>query len=338
MSSKLALTNDEYELIMREYSRRQTESRHILDERRADAYSRLPRLSQIDREISSASASHIRKMLSSGEKPDISSLREITERLEAEKRDVLSSAGFPPDYLEPPSFCPVCHDTGYTEDGRECACFRRTEIDLLYRQDFLQDILDKENFANFTFDWYSDTQRDSATGLTAKKLAEKAYRTALEFTEHFDDGFYNMFLYGDTGTGKTFLSHCVAASLLESGHTVLYFSSADLFERLADKTFQEGSEKRAGIDESLLTDCDLLIIDDLGTELTNAFVSSQLFLYLNERLNRQKSTVISTNLSLKDFSETYSERIFSRIASTYSMCKLSGQDIRILKRMNGGIS
>ena len=334
----MALTNEEYERIMREYSRRQTESRHILDTRRAEVYARLPRLSQIDREISGASAAHIRKMLSSGEKPDISSLRETTGRLEAEKKAVLAQGGYPEDYLSLPCFCPVCHDTGYTADGAECACFRRTEIDLLYRQDYLWDILKEENFEAFSLEWYSDTMRDSATGLTARELAENARRTALEFTEHFDEGFYNMFLYGDTGTGKTFLSHCIASSLLDSGHTVLYFSAADLFERLAEKTFQEGRDKNGGIDESLLTDCDLLIIDDLGTELTNAFVSSQLFLYLNERLSRQKSTVISTNLSLQDFAETYSERIFSRIASTYSMCKLSGQDIRVLKRMNGGIS
>ena len=106
------------------------------------------------------------------------------------------------------------------------------------------------------------------------------------------------FLYGDTGVGKTFLSHCIARELLRSTHCVLYFSAYDLFDMMAANSF---SRKDTGTDEELIYDCDLLIIDDLGTELTNSFVSSQLFLCLNERIMRRKSTIISTNLTLKKF-------------------------------------
>ena len=142
------------------------------------------------------------------------------------------------------------------------------------------------------------------------------------------------FLYGSTGVGKTFLSHCIACELLKTAHCVLYFSAFDLFDKLAQNTFARKSETDPG--EDFIYDCDLLIIDDLGTELTNSFVSSQLFLCINERLARRKSTIISTNLKLEDFSATYSERTFSRIASNFQMLKLIGKDIRIQKIFLGG--
>ena len=195
-------------------------------------------------------------------------------------------------------------------------------------------ILKKENFEHFSFDWYSDTIKNEATGLTARQTAQRAYDTAWNFVQDFDSRFQNLFFYGSTGVGKTFLSHCIANALLESSHCVLYFSAFDLFDSMAQTAFSRKSETDPG--ENFILDCDLLIIDDLGTELTNSFVSSQLFLCINERIARRKSTVISTNLTLEDFSATYSERTFSRIASNYQMLKLIGKDIRIQKIFLGG--
>ena len=143
--------------------------------------------------------------------------------------------------------------------------------------------------------------------------------------------------YGATGVGKTFLTHCIAKELLESAHSVIYFTSFDLFEVLSTATFgKKYAEDEVLQQHSAIFDCDLLIIDDLGTELTNSFVSSQLFLCINERIMRRKSTIISTNLKLENFSDTYSERTFSRIASNYRMVKLEGKDIRIQKIFLGG--
>ena len=174
--------------------------------------------------------------------------------------------------------------------------------------------------------------KNEATGLTERETARRAYDIARGFVRYFDDSFENLFLYGDTGVGKTFLSHCIAHELLESAHCVMYFSAFDLFDLLADSKFSR--DKTEG--QEFVFDSDLLIIDDLGTELTNSFVSSQLFLCINERIMRRKSTIISTNLKLENFSETYSERTFSRIASNYRMVKLEGKDIRIQKIFLGG--
>ena len=269
----------------------------------------------------------------SGQSDSTADLRCQVAKLSAERLSLLKVKGFPEDYLQPRYFCPHCQDTGYA-DGKKCSCFKKAEIELLYTQSNLADILQKENFEHFSFDWYSDTIKNEATGLTAKETARKAYDAAWNFVQDFDSCWQNLFLYGSTGTGKTFLSHCIAHELIESAHCVLYFSAFDLFDRLAQNTFGHKAQEDSG--EKFIYDCDLLIIDDLGTELTNSFVSSQLFLCINERIARRKSTIISTNLKLEDFSATYSERTFSRIASNFQMLKLIGKDIRIQKIFLGG--
>ena len=323
----MALQNFQYDIIMREYSRRQSQVQHVLEEHRREAFAKVPQLLEIDQTVAGLSAEKIRSMLS-GKPGSVDELKEEVAALAAERTALLLENGFPADYLEPHYFCPSCQDTGYI-DGHKCACFKKAEIELLYTQSNLAEILQKENFDHFSFEWYSDTMKNEATGLTARDTAKRAYDMARNFVRDFDSRFQNLFLYGSTGVGKTFLSHCIAHDLLESSHCVLYFSAFDLFDRLAQTAFSRKSETDPG--EEFILDCDLLIIDDLGTELTNSFVSSQLFLCINERIARRKSTIISTNLKLEDFSSTYSERTFSRIASNYQMIKLIGNDIRIQK-------
>lgn len=328
----MALQNFQYDIIMREYSRRQAQVRRELEQRRQDAFRKVPRLAEIDREVASLSAQRARSLLQNGT-GSVTDLKKEVAVLADERLALLRGNGFPDDYLEPRYICPHCQDTGYV-GSRKCSCFKKAEIELLYTQSNIREILEKENFEHFSFDWYSDTIKNEATGLSARETARRAYDAAWNFVRDFDARFQNLFLYGSTGVGKTFLSHCIAHELLKTAHCVLYFSAYDLFDRLAHTAFSRKSETDA--DEDFIYDCDLLIIDDLGTELTNSFVSSELFFCINERLTRRKSTVISTNLQLEDFSATYSERTFSRIASNFQMLKLIGKDIRIQKIFLGG--
>ena len=305
----MPLQNYQYDTIMREYSKTQSQNRRILEERTQEIYKKIPRIHEIDEEVATLSAKKARALLS-GESSGLEDLKAAISLLSQERNALLVCNSYPEDYLELPYKCPVCQDTGYV--GKE--------------------ILKKENFDHFSFDYYSDTMKNEATGLTERETARRAYDIARGFVRNFDSSFENLFLYGDTGVGKTFLSHCIAHDLLESAHCVMYFSAFDLFELLADSKFSR--DKTEG--QEFVFDSDLLIIDDLGTELTNSFVSSQLFLCINERIMRRKSTIISTNLKLENFSDTYSERTFSRIASNYRMVKLEGKDIRIQKIFLGG--
>ncbi len=322
----LALQNYQYDAIMREYSRRQATGQRILSRRRAEIAARIPRAGEIDREIAGLGASRLRAMLS-GQVSGIGTLPEEIADLTHEREMLLVQAGYPADYLQMPYTCTRCQDTGYI--GQEkCTCFRNAELSLLYSQSNLGQILEKENFSSFSLDFYPEDMILESTGLSARQTAKKALESARRFVRDFDSSFENLFLFGDTGVGKTFLSHCIAGELLCSAHLVLYFSAQDLFDRLAGYTFSREDTQGSLSD---ILECDLLIIDDVGTELTNSFVASSLFLCVNERLLRRKSTLISTNLSLADFSRTYSERTFSRIAGNYQLIKLIGRDIRIQK-------
>lgn len=328
----MTLQNFQYDTIMREYSRRESENRFALEKRREEVYKKLPRLQEIDEEVASLSARKIKSLLQKNSS-DYKDLYLALEQLSEERMVLLISNGYPIDYLEHVYTCPHCHDTGYI-NGQKCTCFKKAEIALLFKQSNLNEIIKKENFEHFSFEYYSDTIKDEITGRSALEAAKFAFQKAHDFIQKFPSESPNLFLYGNTGVGKTFLSHCIANELLESTYSVLYFSAFDLFDMRAKSTFSKDSEK--DFHEDLIFDCDLLIIDDLGTELTNSFVSSQLFLCINERINSSKSTIISTNLTIEEFSNTYSERTFSRIAQHYQLVKLVGKDIRIQKLLPGG--
>lgn len=332
----MGLTDAQYNTIMRDYQRQQAMNRQTLSQRRQEIYGRFPEFSRIDEAITSASLSCARSLLSDGS-ASVAALRAQIDGLSARRAEILRGAGYPEDYLAPVYRCPDCQDTGYI-GSRKCHCFRQAAIELLYMQSNLKEILERENFSAFSLDYYAEDIIDPATGLSARQTALRTLEACRGFADRFDADFRNLFLYGDTGLGKTFLSHCIARELLESAHAVVYFSAFRLFELFADAAFGRGAADAPSEGEQHIFDCDLLIIDDLGTELVNSFVSTQLFYLLNERLMRRKSTLISTNLSLATFADTYSERIFSRISSNYTMLKLVGEDIRLKKKISNKTS
>ncbi len=328
----MPLTNTQYNLIMRRYEARQLENQRILQERIRDAYLQCPRLKEVDDRISSVSLSRARLLLD-GDTSALSALKSELGDLIQEKTRLLNHMGYPANYLEPPYQCPDCRDTGYI-DSQKCHCFRQAALDLVYNQANMYTILQQENFGTFSYDYYSDKpeDRDSVTGLTSCQCAHAAVEKCQTFVRNFDAAFENLLIYGTTGIGKTFLTNCITKELLDTEHSVLYFTSFELFKALEQAAFHGTEDGESYYD---LFQCDLLIIDDLGTELTNSFTNSQLFVCLNERILRKKSTIISTNLSLSQLADLYSERIFSRLTSHYTMIKMFGTDIRRQKRLMG---
>lgn len=344
----MALTNTQYESIIRGYQKRQTANHHLWGERRETVYEQIPGFRELDETIRSTSLSHARRLLgrvdNSGNcsmEQSMDELHEALADLSSRKRLLLAKAGFPADYLEPVYDCPDCQDTGYitpeNQDGKrssqendlgeavrvKCHCFRRQEISLLYEQSNIQEMIERENFTTLSFTYYE--------GEDLSRFRD-AVAAGKEFVRNFKTEYQNLFFYGTVGTGKSFLSGCIAREILQNGHPVIYFSSSGFFETLAKYSFDNKAKETLYNFYEDLYNCDLVIIDDLGTELTNLFVNSQLFTFLNERHLRKKATIISTNLSLDELSVRYSDRIFSRITSNFGLYKLTGPDIRMLKK------
>ena len=178
----------------------------------------------------------------------------------------------------------------------------------------------RENFAFFSYEYYNEEETERM-----KTVVAESRRFIREFGLHYS----NLLFFGDTGNGKTFLSNCIAKELIESGYSVIYFTAFQLFNLLARITFDPSSQSEES--KRLYSDifeCDLLIIDDLGTENANSFTSSQFFLILNERHLRKHATIISTNMSIQMLNDTYSERSVSRILGSYELFLFKGRDIR----------
>ena len=334
----MPLSNAQYDALLRSYDEKQQNARRISEERKAEVYALVPPIREIDRQIAEAGIAAARRAVLAG---DDSAERQRNERqleekirtLGLRKAAYLAQAGYPADYLEPPFSCPVCRDTGFV-DGQKCSCFLQAEARLLYDEYHMGDILEKENFDTFSLEWYSDKIIDGVTGLTARQTAENALAKAKRVAERLGEPDNNLYLYGMTGLGKTFLSHCIAKAALDRSLTALYFSAPAFVELLSDTAFRRG--EHPGFSDRMILSGDVLVIDDLGTELTNSFVSTQLFRCINERILRGKTTVISTNLSTEEVRDTYSDRIYSRIAAHYTIAKLIGSDIRLQKKLRGG--
>ncbi len=317
----MPLTNTQYNRIFRQYEEKQRQNRLETERRRDYIYEQFPKYRELEDKTASLSVEHGKKLLS-GDETALDRLRESLAALKDQKKQILLDAGLPADYLEPVFSCPDCRDTGYI-DREKCHCLRQAEISLLYEQSGLQEMLANNNFSLLSYEYHSGEDLSHF---------EKAVENCKNFIKNFDSDYHNLFFYGTVGTGKSFLSSCVAKELMDQGHSVIYFGATGLFDLLSSTSFDTKNREERQNTYADLYQCDLLIIDDLGTELTNQFTASQLFSLLNERNIGRKATIISTNLSLRELQDRYSDRIFSRITSNFEVCKLTGADIRMYQK------
>ena len=328
----MGLKNYQYEKILRGYDEKQLANKHELNLRVKNAYTKIPELKEIDDSIISGAMKSAKHLLTNNDNDEsIELLKKAAISATQDRKSLLKLHGFPEDYLELQYQCNECMDTGYIASDK-CHCFKQSIVNLLYSQSNIRSAIEKENFSNFFFFFYPDNYIDESVGLTTRHNMEKVVDQTKSFIRNFGTSFNNLLIYGNTGVGKTFLTNCIAKELLDSSFTVIYLTAFQLFDILEKNKFKRDDESEEIQNQfNYILDCDLLIIDDLGTELTNSFINTQLYLCINERYLREKSTIISTNLSLDNINVKYSERIFSRIISNYSLLKIIGDDIRLQK-------
>ena len=330
----MALSNSQYNAVMREYGQQQLANKHEQDRRIAEVYEKVPQIRELDEAISTRSAACARQLLG-GDTGARARLREILADLREQKAILLKAAGFPDGYMEMHYRCPDCRDTGYA-DGKRCHCFEQARIRILYAQSNIREVLDRENFGTFSFRYFDDTREVPGLKMTELAYMKLVVRRCRAFAENFKKEGGNILFTGSTGVGKAFLTNCIAKELIDRYVSVIYLSSHDLFEIFSKHKFSYDPEEDLEEAYRHILECDMLIIDDLGTEMNNTFVSSQLFYCINERLNRGKGTMISTNLSMDMLRDTYSDRVTSRLMSHYTTIPLYGGDIRMKKRVSSG--
>ena len=209
----MALSNSQYDAIMREYGRQQIENHHKLEERRKEIYARLPVVKQLEAEIAERSVACAKKLLE-GDKGVLDRLKEDLRDLREQKALIIRAAGYPDDYLELHYRCPDCRDTGLV-DGRKCHCFLQAQMKLLHAQSNLEDVLERENFKALSYEYYDDTEILPQLGITNAAYMRRVVAGCKEFVRVFDKKHDNLLFTGSTGVGKTFLTNCIARELMD---------------------------------------------------------------------------------------------------------------------------
>ncbi len=301
-------------------------------QRKETVYGLFPELKTMDQRIAALSSGATRKIIENPTDKDriMSVLKSEIQEISAKKSALLEANGYPEDYLKPIYDCALCEDTGYV-DGERCRCLINEILKFSYGQSNLAHIMQEENFDTFDLTYYSDQSPDSNQE-SPREIASLNYKTCYDFAVNFGKEYNNLILYGQAGLGKTFLCNSIAKEVLDRGFSVIYLTAFQLFRLIETYRFHNGDDQVSYEDIQALHDCDLLIIDDLGTEVNNAFTTSELFSIINNRLLTEKPIVISTNLDPKGWTQHYSDRIVSRIIGHYLSLGFVGSDIRVQKK------
>ena len=302
---------------------RESENRQHL----AEAYQQVPRIREIDILLRRTMAMAAQAVFASG--GDVqSAMAEAKAQNQAlqQERAWLIDTNFEEGFLDETPICDRCGGTGYMGSAM-CECL--TE---LCRQEQKKELTllsgGKENFSQFRLDYYPD-RVDPKLGVSPRAIMERNFRTCRTYAATFSQNSGNLLFIGGTGLGKTFLSACIARAVADKGYSVLYETATHLFNKLEQAKFNPTEESR--YEAAKLTACDLLIVDDLGTEMPGQFVTAALYSLLNDRLLAGKPTIISTNLNVEEMQRRYSPQIASRLQGNFGQLIFLGEDIRVLK-------
>ena len=313
-----------------EEDRRDREDRAL--DRREAVFQRQPRLREIDAELRATMGRILSTALRKGADPRaaVEALKKQNLGLQEERRLLLENLGLPADCLEEKPACPLCADTGW-RDGRMCRCLKA--YCAREQQKELSRMLDlgSQSFETFSLEWY-DQAEDPALGVSPRENMDWILRTCKRYAAGFGPGSGNLLLTGAPGLGKTFLSAAIAREVSGEGFSVVYDTAAHIFDRFEARKFGREAGEAVEADVDRVLDCDLLILDDLGTEMTTPFVQSALYTIVNTRVTDRRASILSTNLDLKELARRYSPQIVSRLEGEYQVLPFFGEDIRRLKK------
>ena len=318
------MINDYQSKILDIYSKIRDDEANALIQRKNEIQKLYPEIFKIDMDIQKLSVKLSMSILKSqNAEQTLAEFREKITDLRVEKCEMLVSKGYDPEYLNLHYRCPKCKDTGFIGVNK-CSCYKQKLIKLYYKNSLLEDILKEKNFSTFNMNLFSPHKLGDEK-YSPRKNMENIYNYTLgEYIPNFNSINTNLLFYGNPGSGKSFLSYCIAKELLDNGFLVVYKTSDQLISDLRDVRFNNNYKLN-----DLLINCDLLIIDDLGAEQTNDFAITELFNLLNKKLLQNKKMLISTNLFLPGITQVYSERIYSRLIGEFKLCKFFEEDIRI---------
>ena len=296
---------------------RESENREHLQ----NAYEKVPRLREIDRQLRLTMAKAAQAAFTQG--GDVQEILDEARRdnlLLQQERAELAALYFEEGYLDDSPICDRCSGSGYVGSAM-CECLRE-----LCRQEQKKELtflnVGKESFDQFRLEYYPEENN-------IRRIMERTFQACRRYAYSFSDKSASLLFSGDTGLGKTFLSACIARTVADSGYSVMYESAGHLFGNLERAKFT--GDENARREAEKYTACDLLIVDDLGTEMPGAFVTAALYTLVNDRLLAGKPTIISTNLNTEDFAHRYSPQIASRLRGSYTRIPFVGEDIRIVK-------
>ena len=312
------------------YERKRDRAESDLEDRKKDVYNQIPEIKDIDNEVASLGLKLARLVLSNpSNKEEILKESQIKmNELKKRKDELLKQYKVPDWYLDVQYNCNTCNDRGFLQNGQKCNCLKQEIINDAYKMSNLSKVLHNQNFSTLDTSIFSK-ERVSASNISPYENILEIVAICELFIMNFDkDNGENLLFYGDTGLGKTFMCNCIAKELLDKGHLVIYQTAFKMFEIIEDYKFKNTDNHISKDNYENLFDCDLLIIDDLGTELTNSFTNSELFNIINTRLLSGKKTIISTNLSPMQLGSEYAQRIFSRVFDRFKMVKFIGKDLR----------
>lgn len=320
-----------YQQIMRSYELSRDQHARALDQRKREVYEKLPRIKALDVQIAQIGVELVKTVFSHPESAEAAAkeIRFIAEKLKQEKAILLSDNNFPIDYLEMGHDCHLCHDTGFKHDQKRCTCYHQKLAEFTYEMSNIKDRLSIENFEHYDENLFSS--KENFGHVLSVKENMKGIK---DYSQAFVQGFHqtngeNLLFYGHTGLGKTFMCSCIAKGVLDKRRSVIYQTAFKLMDMVQRYKFSDKQDKRLREAYDLLFSTDLLIIDDLGTEMINSFTQTELFNIINSRLLANKKMVISTNMSLIELSKAYGERISSRIIGHFEAFEFYGDDLRL---------